>query len=78
MAVKLYEKDPSKLTSLEDGLPGLGVGSDLSEDEDSNPVPETGLQSSSLHRENLNLQPETNMHPEIKDEPEVQLYKTLC
>ena len=35
MAVKLYEKDPSKLTTVEDRVP-LSTGSDISEDEDSN------------------------------------------
>ena len=38
MAVKLYEKDPSKLTTLEDRVP-VNTGSDISEDEDSNPAP---------------------------------------
>ena len=71
MAVKLYEKDPSKLTSLEDGIPSLGAGSDLSEDEDSNPAPETGLQQT---QENLNLNPETVLHPDIKEEPGVEVF----
>ena len=40
MAVKLYEKDPSKLTSLDEPLPAVSTSSDMSEDEDSNQAPE--------------------------------------
>jgi len=40
MAVKLYEKDPSKLTSMDEPLPTVSTSSDLSEDEDSNQAPE--------------------------------------
>ena len=36
MAVKLYEKDPSKLTSLDEPRPNLSNNSDISDDEDSN------------------------------------------
>ena len=36
MAVKLYEKDPSKLTAMDEPLPNLSTGSDISDDEDSN------------------------------------------
>jgi hypothetical protein len=36
MAVKLYEKDPSKLTAADATLPAVSTGSDRSEDEDSN------------------------------------------
>jgi len=35
MAVKLYEKDPSKLTTLEDRIP-ISTGSDISDEDDSN------------------------------------------
>jgi len=40
MAVKLYEKDPSKLTSMDEPLPTVSTSSDMSEDEDSNQAPE--------------------------------------
>ena len=36
MAVKLYEKDPSKLTSIDEPLPNVSTNSDVSDDEDSN------------------------------------------
>ena len=36
IAVKLYEKDPSKLTSVDEPLPTVSTSSDLSDEEDSN------------------------------------------
>ena len=36
IAVKLYEKDPSKLTSMDEPLPNVSTSSDLSDEEDSN------------------------------------------
>ena len=36
VAVKLYEKDPSKLTSVDEPLPTVSTSSDLSDEEDSN------------------------------------------
>ena len=36
IAVKLYEKDPSKLTSMDEPLPTVSTSSDLSDEEDSN------------------------------------------
>merc|ERR1719295_961630 len=36
MAVKLYEKDPSKLTAMDEPRPNLSNNSDISDDEDSN------------------------------------------
>ena len=39
IAVKLYEKDPSKLTSVDEAIPAVSTSSDLSDDdeeEDSN------------------------------------------
>ena len=36
MAVKLYEKDPSKLTAMDEALPNVSASSDISDDEDSN------------------------------------------
>jgi hypothetical protein len=35
MAVKLYEKDPSKLTAMDEPLPTVSTSSDISDDEDS-------------------------------------------
>ena len=41
MAVKLYEKDPSKLTAMDEALPSLSTSSDISDDEeDSNAAPD--------------------------------------
>ena len=36
VAVKLYEKDPSKLTSMDEQIPTVSTSSDLSDEEDSN------------------------------------------
>ena len=36
MAVKLYEKDPSKLTAMDEPRPNLATNSDISDDEESN------------------------------------------
>ena len=36
MAVKLYEKDPSKLTATDEVRPSVNTGSDISDEEDSN------------------------------------------
>ena len=35
MAVKLYEKDPSKLTAMDEPRPNLATNSDISDDEES-------------------------------------------
>ena len=40
MAVKLYEKDPSKLTATDEVRPSVNTGSDISDEEDSNESPE--------------------------------------
>ena len=34
IAVKLYEKDPSKLTSVDEAIPAVSTSSDLSDDEE--------------------------------------------